>query len=107
MSASTVEACRQLADHAGIRFVTLEPTPGVQDAPLPVDPSVRELLPAELRRELGMLPVAMEDGTVLIAASEPVQYLPYDVAARLQGQPVSFILVPAEQLARALGEGRP
>jgi hypothetical protein len=46
--------------------------------------------------------VAVEDGTVVIAAAEPVQYLPYDVAAALGGRPVSFVLVPGDQLARAL-----
>ncbi len=51
--------------------------------------------------------MAVEDGTVLIAAAEPVQYLPYDVAASLQGQPVSFVLAPADQLARALGAEDP
>jgi hypothetical protein len=49
-----------------------------------------------------MLPVAIEDGNVLIAAAEPVQYLPYEVAATLSGRPVSFVLAPADQLRRAL-----
>jgi hypothetical protein len=107
MNAWAVEDCRRRADDAGVRFVTLEPTPGAQDALLPADPAVRTLLPAELCRQLGVLPVAVENGTVLIAAAEPVQYLPYDVAASLQGQPVSFVLAPADQLARALGAEDP
>lgn len=102
MTASAVEACRARADHAGVRFVTLEPTPGAQDSHLPVDPTVRALLPPQLCLEHGMLPVAIEDGKVLIAAAEPVQYLPYEVAATLSGRPVSFVLAPPDQLRRAL-----
>jgi Type II secretion system (T2SS), protein E, N-terminal domain len=106
MTVSALEACRQRADHAGVRFVSLEPTLGAQDAHVPVDPAVRSLLPPELCRELALLPVAIEDGTVLIASAEPVQYLPYDVAAALRGRPVSFVLVPDEQLARALDSAK-
>jgi hypothetical protein len=51
-----------------------------------------------------MLPIAVEDGTVLIASAEPVQYLPYDVAAALGGRPVSFVVTPSDQLARAMQE---
>lgn len=103
MSAWAVDECRRRADHAGVRFVTLEPTPGAHDAHLRSDPAIRDLLSPELCRRLGVLPVAVEDGTVLIAAAEPVQYLPYDLAASLEGRPVSFVLAPADQLARALG----
>jgi Type II secretion system (T2SS), protein E, N-terminal domain len=106
MTASTVEACRRRADHAGVRFVTLEPTPGAQDSHLPVDPAVRKLLPPQLCLEHGMLPVAIEDGRVLIAAAEPVHYLPYEVAATLSGRPVSFVLAPADQIRRALAPGK-
>jgi hypothetical protein len=49
-----------------------------------------------------MLPIAIEDGTILIASAEPVQYLPYDVAAALGGRPVSFVVAPRDQLARAM-----
>ena len=100
--ASLVEVCRRRAEHAGVRFATLEPTPGAPETHLPVDPVVRGLLSPQLCRELGLLPVALEDETVLVAAAEPVQYLPYDVAAALGGRPVSFVLAPADQLERAL-----
>lgn len=100
--ASAFEECRQRAGHSGVRFITLEPTPDAQDSYVPTDPAARALLPPELCRELGLLPVAIEDGTVVIAAAEPVQYLPYDVAAALGGRPVSFVLAPDDQLARAL-----
>ena len=96
-----VEACRQRAGHAGVRFVTLEPTPSAPDSYVAADPELQQLLPPSLCRELGLLPVAIEDGTVLIAAAEPIQYLPYDVAAALGGRPVSFVLAPEDQLARA------
>jgi type IV pilus assembly protein PilB len=102
MSRSRVADSRALADHAGVPFVTLEPTPGAEGDYRPVDPAARTLLAPQLCRELGMLPIAVEDGTVLIASAEPVQYLPYDVAAALGGRPVSFVLAPADQLARAL-----
>jgi type IV pilus assembly protein PilB len=104
MSPSRIAASRQLADHAGVRFVTLEPTPEAQDAYLPVDPAARTLLAPQLCRELGILPIAVQDGTVLIASAEPVQYLPYDVAAALGGRPVSFVVTPADHLARAMTE---
>jgi type IV pilus assembly protein PilB len=102
MSPSRIAASRQLADHAGVRFVTLEPTPDGQDAYRPVDPAARTLLSPQLCRQLGLLPIAVEDGTVLIASAEPVQYLPYEVAAALGGRPVSFVVTPSDQLARAL-----
>jgi hypothetical protein len=104
MSASEIAASRQLADHAGVRFVTLERTAGAEDSHCPVDPAARTLLSPQLCRQLGLLPIAVDDGTVVIAAAEPVQYLPYDVAAALGGRPVSFVVTPSEQLARALQE---
>ena len=94
MSPSQIAAVRQMADHAGVRFVTLEPTPGAEDDYRPVDPAARTLLAPQLCRELGILPIAVEHGTVLIASAEPVQYLPYDVAAALGGRPVSFVVTP-------------
>jgi hypothetical protein len=100
--ASALEDCRQRAGHCGVRFITLEPTPDAPDAHLPADPAAQCLLAPKLCREFGMLPVAIEGGTVVIAAAEPVQYLPYDVAAALGGRPVSFVLVPGDQLTRAL-----
>jgi type IV pilus assembly protein PilB len=102
MSPSRIAASRQLADHAGVRFVTLERSPGAEDAYCPVDPAVRTLLSPQLCRQLGLLPIAVEEGTVLIASAEPVQYLPYEVAAALGGRPVSFVVTPSDQLARAI-----
>ena len=102
MSASRIAASRQLADHAGVRFVTLERTSGAEDDYCPVDPAAKTLLSPQLCRELGLLPIAVEDGTVLIASAEPLQYLPYEVAAALGGRPVSFVVTPSDQLARAL-----
>ena len=104
MSPSRIAASRQLADHAGVRFVTLERTPGAEDAYCPVDPAARSLLSPKLCRELGLLPIAVEEGTVLIASDEPVQYLPYEVAAALGGRPVRFVVTPSDQLARAIKE---
>jgi hypothetical protein len=104
MTLSRIAVGRRLADHAGVPFVTLEPTPGAEGAYRPVDPAARTLLAPGLCRQFGMLPIAVEDGTVLIAAAEPVQYLPYDVAAALGGRAVSFVVAPADQLARAIGE---
>jgi type IV pilus assembly protein PilB len=104
VSPSGIAASRQLADHAGVRFVTLEPTTEAQDSYRPVDPAARTLLSPQLCRTLGILPIAVEDGTVLIASAEPVQYLPYDVAAALGGRPVSFVVTPEDHLARALNE---
>lgn len=103
MSPSRIAASRQLADHAGVRFVTLEHSPEAEDAYRPVDPAARTLLSPQLCRQLHLLPIAVEEGTVLIAAPEPVQYLPYEVAAALGGRPVSFVVVPSDQLDRALG----
>lgn len=100
--AAALKDCRQRAGHSGVRFITLEPTPDAPDSHLPLDPAAQRLVPPELCLELGLLPVAIEGGTVVIAAAEPVQYLPYDIAAALGGRPVSFVLVPGDQLDRAL-----
>ena len=103
MNRADLDTSRRLADHAGLPFVTLEPTPGAEDSHRAADPGARTLLSEELCLRFGMLPIALEADTVLIASAEPVQYLPYDVAAALAGRPVSFVVVPTEQLARALG----
>jgi hypothetical protein len=103
MSLSGLEASRRLADHAGVPFVTLESTPGAEDTYHAVDPAARSLLSAELCRRLGILPIALDQEMVVIASHEPVEYLPYDVAAALGGRPVQFVVAPADQLARALG----
>jgi hypothetical protein len=104
MSPPGVEACRQLADHAGVPFVTLEPTAGAEASYHPVDPTAAEILSLELCRRLKVLPIGIEQETVLIASAEPVEYLPYDVAAALGGRPVRFVLAPEDQLDRALKE---
>jgi type IV pilus assembly protein PilB len=104
MTGSPIAASRQLADHAGLRFVTLEHTSEAEDTYRPVDPAARTLLSPQLCRQLRILPIAVEDGTVVIASAEPVQYLPYDVAAALGGRPVAFVVVPEDHLARALKE---
>ncbi|MFL5822938.1 MAG: hypothetical protein ACJ764_05795 [Solirubrobacteraceae bacterium] len=102
MNPSDIDAARRVADHAGVPFVTLEPTPGAEDSHRAADPTARSLLSEELCRQFGMLPIGVQDGTVLIASAEPVQYLPYEVAAALGGSPVSFVVVPGDQLARVM-----
>ena len=104
MTGSEMDTTRRLADHAGVPFVTLEPTPGAEDTHRVVDPGVRALLPEELCVQFGMLPIGLDEEAVVIASAEPVQYLPYDVAAALGGRAVSFVVVPGDQLARALGQ---
>lgn len=104
MSAPRIESCRRQADHAGVPFVTLEPTAGAEASYHPVDPAARELLDLELCLRLGLLPIAVEEDTVLIASAAPVEYLPYDVAAALKGRPVRFVMAPEDQLDRALKE---
>lgn len=102
MSSSGLEATRRLADHAGVPFVTLEPTPGAEETYRPLDPTAGVLLPVQLCRRLGVLPIGVEEGTVVLASDKPVEYLPYDVAAALEGRPVRFVVTPPDQLARAL-----
>jgi hypothetical protein len=97
-----LEASRRLADHAGVPFVTLEPTLGAEDSFREVDPAARGLLTPELCRRLGVLPICVEEETVVLASDKPMEYLPYDVAAALHGRPVRFVVAPADQLSRAL-----
>ncbi|HZU60463.1 MAG TPA: hypothetical protein VE983_05825 [Solirubrobacteraceae bacterium] len=103
MSTSGLEACRRLAEHAGVPFVTLEPTDGAEDSYRAVDPAARGLLTSELCRRLGVLPIGVDQEMVVLACAQPMEYLPYDVAAALQGRPVRFVVAPADQLSRALG----
>lgn len=102
MSSPGLDACRRLADHAGVAFVTLEPTPGAEDSYQPPDPAAHGLLPAELCLRLEVLPIAVEGETIVVASAKPVEYLPYDVAVALEGRPVRFVVAPEDQLARAL-----
>ncbi|HUZ29573.1 MAG TPA: glycosyltransferase [Solirubrobacteraceae bacterium] len=101
-SPSGIEFYRRLAEHAGVPFVTLEPTPGIEDTYHPVDPLATELLSADVCRQFGILPIAPHEGMVTIASSEPVQYMAYDVAAALTGRAVNFVIAPSDQLGRAI-----
>jgi len=105
MSISTgasIEFYKRLAEHAGVPFVTLEPTPGAEDTFQPVDALAAELLSPHVCRQFGILPIALHEGMVTIASSEPVQYMAYDVAAALTGRAVNFVIAPSEQLERAI-----
>jgi hypothetical protein len=102
MSSGGLDACRRLADHAGVPFVTLEPTEGAEDSYRVVDPVARGLLTSDLCHRLGVLPIGVEEETVVLASAQPMEYLPYDVAAELQGRPVRCVVAPADQLSRAL-----
>jgi hypothetical protein len=104
MSISTpagIDFYRRLAQHAGVAFVTLEPTQGAEDTYHAVEPAAAGLLSVEVCRQFGILPIALHEGMVTIASSEPVQYMAYDVAAALTGRAVNFVIAPADQLERA------
>jgi hypothetical protein len=86
MSISTpasIDFYRRLAQHAGVAFVTLELTRGAEDTYHAVEPAAAGLLSVEVCRQFGILPIALHEGMVTIASSEPVQYMAYDVAAAL------------------------
>jgi len=81
---ASIDFYRRLAQHAGVAFVTLEPTQGAEDTYHAVEPVAAGLLSADVCRQFGILPIALREGTVTIASSEPVQYMAYDVAAALK-----------------------
>ncbi len=59
---------RRLGAAAGVRYLALEPDPQSGD---PVDPAAARLLPADLARRLGVIPVSADARVLTLAASEP------------------------------------
>jgi type IV pilus assembly protein PilB len=98
-----LELLRVLCEDAGIPFSTLEDRRPEPDA-------VR-LVPEALAREKVILPLALEDGRLLLAAADPFDFQTVQSLERRSGLRVSLVGAPrdrvVEQIDRAYGRATP
>ncbi len=95
---------RQLASHAGLDFVTLDPSVGADPERQEINPLAARLLSEEICRHFTMLPVAYTGGVVAIATSTPADEVAQDVAMNLTGRDVRFVVAPEEEILQAIDE---
>jgi cellulose synthase/poly-beta-1,6-N-acetylglucosamine synthase-like glycosyltransferase len=88
----------QLAEHAGLAYVELDPD-GDAD---PVNPVVAQLLSEEHCRRFGLLPISAQRGVVTIATAAPFDELSLRVVLALTGRRPRVVVAPRAQIARAI-----
>lgn len=93
---------RQLARHAGLDFVTLDPAAAEDPEHLEVNPLAARLLSGQICRHFAMLPVSYANGIVTIATAAPADDVARDVAGSLTGRDVRFVVAPEDELHRAI-----
>jgi cellulose synthase/poly-beta-1,6-N-acetylglucosamine synthase-like glycosyltransferase len=93
---------RQLASHAGLRFVTLDPAAAGTDEYQVVNPLASRLLSEQICRHFTMLPVSYANGVVTIATASPADDVARDVAVSLTGRDVTFVVAPEDELIEAI-----
>lgn len=95
---------RQLASHAGLPFVTFDPTFAGADEHVAINPLASRLLSEQICRHFTMLPVSYANGVVTIATAAPTDEVARDVAVSLTGRDVKFVVAPEDELVRAIDE---
>lgn len=104
--ASTVDQSerfyRQLAHHAGLDFVVLDPAQRGEDGFQEVNPLAARLLSEQICRHFLILPVSYANGMVTIATASPADDVARDVALTLTGREVRFVVAPEEDIAGAI-----
>ncbi|HUH14592.1 MAG TPA: glycosyltransferase family 2 protein [Gaiellaceae bacterium] len=82
---------------AGVPYLALDPASGRD----PVDRSAATLVPAELGRMLGFVPVRADREGVTLAVDDPARAGPVEAVRGLTGLDVSVVVSPPRQIARA------
>lgn len=95
---------RQLATHAGLEFVVLDPADAGTPEHRAVNPLAARMLSEQICRHFTILPISYAGGTVTIATSTPADDVARDVAQSLTGRDVAFVVAPEEELQRAIDE---
>lgn len=93
---------RRLASHAGLDFVSLDPTTPPEDGGRTINPLAARLLSREICQHFHIIPISYSDGVVTVAADDPFDELARDMAARLTGREVRFAVTPREEIERAI-----
>lgn len=97
------EYYRRLAHHAGLEFVSLDPSAGEAEF-RPVNPLAARLLSEQVCRSFGMLAVSYRDGVVIVASSDPYDTVAREIAESVTGRDVRFAVAPPEEVQRAIEE---
>lgn len=82
---------------AGLPYLSLDPVAG----PDPVDRSAARLVPAELGRTLGFIPVRADQEGVTVAVDDPGRAGVVEAVRGLTGRSVALVVSPPRQIARA------
>ena len=90
---------QRVAAHAGLRYLALDPAP---DWPDPVDAEAARLVPPWLARELGAIPVAIEDGALLVAVADPAEEEALRTVRTVTGRDVVAVVASPGAIGRAL-----
>lgn len=95
---------RQLAAHAGLDFVTLDPADVGSPEHQSVNPLAARMLSEQTCRHFTILPVSYTSGVVTIATTTPADDVAWDVARSLTGREVRFVVAPEAELRNAIDE---
>jgi len=95
---------RQLAEHAGLEFVVLDPADSGTPEHQVVNPLAARMLSEQICRHFTMLPIGYAGGIVTVATSTPADEVARDVAHSLTGREVRFVVASEEDLVRAIDE---
>lgn len=93
---------RQLAFHAGLPFVRLEPSDIAGDPFLAVDPAVASLLSETVCRHFSMLPVTRTGNLLTVALVTPADDLALHAAAALSGLEIAPVIASRADIERTL-----
>ncbi len=67
-----------------------------------IDPAVKEVIPADVARKYGVVPVCMNDGTVTVALSDPMGYDTVDSLRYVLKVNVDAVIAPTAEVKSAL-----
>ncbi|PKQ29908.1 MAG: type II secretion system protein GspE [Actinobacteria bacterium HGW-Actinobacteria-10] len=91
---SEEELASALARQKGLQFLSL--------ANYPIDRTAAAMVPERVARRRQMLPIAIEDGTIVLAMADPLDIESIDECEMRTGMKARVVVVPASQLAHAI-----